>query len=128
MLFPLLDIALLLIHKPVEFDPAKRFVEVTLGLREEREYLELVKKGIYPEPSPIFMTPEEVSRRPLILLDIMDHGLVLLDEGAFLACNLKKLKEKLEEMGAEKIILKDGSWAWDFKPDWKAGEVIEILL
>ncbi|HEX3034367.1 MAG TPA: nucleotidyltransferase domain-containing protein [Thermodesulfobacteriota bacterium] len=122
------DIDLLVVHEQVKFDPAKRFVDTLLETRKEKEYLQLIEKGIYPEPSIIFVTPEEISHRPLILLDIMDHGLILLDENGFLAGKLKKLKEKLTEMGAEKIILKDGSWAWDLKPDWRPGEVIEIVL
>jgi len=122
------DVDLLVIHKQVEFDPVKRFVDILLDLRKEKEYLQLIEKGIYPEPNVIFVTPEEISHKPLILLDIMDHGLILLDEDGFLASKLKKLKEKLAEMGAEKIVLKDGSWAWDLKPDWKPGEVIEMVL
>ncbi len=122
------DVDLLVIHKQVAFNPVKRFVETLLDLRKEKEYLQLIEKGIYPEPSVIFVTPEEISHKPLILLDIMDHGLILLDEGGFLAIKLKKLKERLAEMGAEKIVLKDGSWAWDLKPNWKPGEIIEVIL
>lgn len=122
------DLDLLAIHKPVDFDPIKRFVDVLLGLRKEKEYQRLLNKGIYPEPIVIFMTPEELSQEPLILLDIMDHGIILLDREGFLQDKIRKLREKLKDLGAKKISFNDGSWAWDLKPDWKPGELIEIVL
>lgn len=122
------DLDLLAIHKPVTFDSIKRFVEVLLELRKGEKYLMLLKKGIYPEPMAIFMTPEEISYNPLILLDIMDHGIILLDREGFLQGKMSKLKWKLKEMGARKIIFENGSWAWDLKPDWKPGELIEIVI
>jgi len=61
-------------------------------------------------------------------LDIMDHGLILKDERGFLRDLIQRFKERLREMGAKKIIHKDGSWAWDLKPDWRPGEVIEVIL
>ncbi|KKK51182.1 hypothetical protein LCGC14_3117490, partial [marine sediment metagenome] len=39
---------------------------------------------------------------------------------------LFSLKKRLQELGAEKISLSDGSYYWDLKPDWKPREVIEI--
>lgn len=122
------DLDLLAIHKQVAFDPIKKFVELLLELRKGEKYLALFKKGIYPEPMAIFMAPEEISYNPLILLDIMDHGIILLDREGFLQGKISKLKGKLKEMGSRGVILKDGSWAWDLKPDWKPGELIEIIL
>jgi len=29
-------------------------------------------------------------------------------------------------LGSRKVILGNGSWYWDLKPDWKPGEVIEL--
>ena len=47
---------------------------------------------------------------------------------SFLQGKLKQLRKELDELRAEKILLEDGSWAWDLKPDWKPSEVIEIVL
>lgn len=122
------DIDLLVIHKKIECDPVKKFVEVLLALRKQKEYVQLVEKKIYPEPSIVFATPQEITQRPFILLDIMDHGKILLDKEGYLAQKLRQLRQQLTQMGAEKIALKDGSWAWDLNPGWKPGEVIEIIL
>ncbi|MDP3015469.1 MAG: hypothetical protein Q8N70_00140, partial [Deltaproteobacteria bacterium] len=91
-------------------------------------YKKLLNRGLYPEPSCIFMTPKELSEKPLILLDIMDHGILLRDGEGFLAEKMKVLRGKLESMGAQKIVLEDGSWAWDLKPDLRIGQVFEITL
>lgn len=122
------DLDLLIIHKPVLFSPEERFVETLLRVRKGEEYGELTDKGLYPQPAVIFKTREELCRQPLILLDVMDHGMILFDEGGVLTGILTKFRAILQEMGAEKIVFEDGSWAWDIKPDWKPGEVIEIVL
>lgn len=125
---PFSDIDLLIIHEEVPYDPVNKFVDILLEIRKSIAYETLIIRGIYPEPSCIFMTPGELSRSPLILLDIMDHGILLKDARGFLDGKIRVLREKLESLGAQKIILKDGSWAWDLKPDLKIGEVFEITL
>ncbi len=125
---PQSDIDFLVIHKEVPYDPVHRSVRALLKAERSQEYQRLNHVGCYPQANFIFMTPEEISQRPLILLDVMDHGILLKDESSFLQEKLKQLRKKLEELGAEKILLEDGSWAWDLKPSWKPGEVIEITL
>jgi len=122
------DIDFLLVHKEVPYDPVHQSVKALLKAERSQEYQRLNDIGCYPQANFIFMTPKELSPKPLILLDIMDHGILLKDEGGFLQEKLKQLQKKLDELGAEKIFLEDGSWAWDLKPDWKPGEVIEITL
>jgi len=122
------DIDLLIIHNEVSCDPLKKFVDMQLEIENGIAYNELRAKDFYPCLSPIFMTPDEVSIKPLILLDIMDHGLILKDENGILLDKIQKLKKRLEELGSQKIVFEDSSWAWDLKPDWKPGEVIEITL
>lgn len=122
------DIDLLIIHKDLPYDPVKRFVKAILALEEKEEYNRLIKRGIYPQPTAIFMSSQELSQKPLILLDILEDGIILKDEGRFLLQKMEALKGKLKEMRSQKIILEDGSWAWDLKPDWHPGELIEIVL
>jgi len=125
---PYSDIDLLFIHEHIPDDPIKRLVDVLLEIRKDDVYERLAGKGLFPEPSCIFVTPAELSQKPLILLDVMDHGILLKDEDGFLAVKIKVLQKKLEGLGSRKIVLKDGSWAWDLKPDLKIGEVFEITL
>lgn len=119
------DIDLLIVHKEVDFNPMRRFVALLMELRKSKEFRRLERIGLSPDPYPIFMREDELWDRPLILLDILDHGIIIYDRG-ILSRRLDALKGKLEELGARKVILEDGSWYWDLKPDWKPGEVIEL--
>jgi len=71
------------------------------------------------------LTPSEVSRHPPILLDVVTDGIILYDEG-FLEQELGRLGERLEELGAEKKRLADGSWYWRLKRSLQWGEVVEL--
>jgi hypothetical protein len=119
------DIDILIVHKPIGFRPTEKFVEILFELREGEEYRKLRSEGLNPDPYPIFMTEEDLYERPLILLDIMDHGIIIYDNGV-LEKRFNSLRKRLSELGAKKVVLEDGSWYWDLKPDWKPGEVIEL--
>ena len=119
------DIDLLVVHKPVDFRLVERFVDVLLEFRESDEYRRLEALGHSPDPYPVFMTEKQMYEQPLILLDIMDHGIIIYDNGV-LRKRLKSLKERLAELGTKKVILEDGSWYWDIKPDWRPGEAVEL--
>jgi len=119
------DVDLLIVHSPVDFDPLRRFVDVLLDFREGNEYRRLQEEGFRPDPYPIFMTEKEMYERPLILLDIMDHGIIIYDNGV-LKKRFESLRKRLTELGTKKVVLEDGSWYWVLKPDWKPGEVIEL--
>ena len=119
------DIDVLVVHEPLDFDPVRRFVKILSGFRESDEYRRLQAEGFSPDPYPVFMTEEEMYERPLILLDIMDHGIIIYDSGV-LRKRFESLKKRLAELGTKKVVLEDGSWYWHLKPDWKPGEVIEL--
>ena len=119
------DIDLFLVHKGVDFNPTKRFVEVTFELEQDEEYKRLVENGVYPCPSCIFFTEQELWDKPHILLDILFEGIILYDTGV-LQSRLEMLRKRLDELGAKRITLEDGTWYWDLKPDWKPGEVITL--
>jgi len=106
----------------------RKFTKILFSLKKRKEYKRLLSKGLYPDPYPILMTPEELSENPLILLDILEEGIILYDKDSFLKEKFKKFKEKLKILGARKIIFENGSWAWDLKPNWKPGEIIEIRI
>lgn len=122
------DIDLLFLHLPVGFSPLKTFVHICLDLESGKEFHELVNQSFFPRPSPVFRTEAQLGENPLILLDLLDHGLILYDPLGRLNNLLEQFKLALANLGAKKIVLEDGSWAWDLKPDWKPGEVIEIKL
>jgi hypothetical protein len=72
------------------------------------------------------LTPSEAKLHRPIYLDVVEDGILLLDAGDFMGMVLKGLKRRLEELGARRIKLKNGSWYWDLKPDLKFGEEVEI--
>lgn len=122
------DIDLLVLHSPVLPSPLKAFCEVCDGRAMEEASLTLRKQGLSPYPSPLFRTEEALRRNPLILLDVLDHGILLYDQRGQLRALLERFSEVLKELGTRKRVLEDGSWAWELKPDWRPGEVVEIVL
>ena len=70
-----------------------------------------------PPASPVFRSEEELADTPWLLLDVCDHGIILFDPRAVLACKLASLRLRLRELGSRRIELADGSWYWDLKPD-----------
>ena len=65
----------------------------------------------------MFRSEEELADTPWLLLDVCDHGIILFDPRAVLACKLASLRLRLRELGSRRIELADGSWYWDLKPD-----------
>ncbi|WXG39710.1 MAG: hypothetical protein WED07_02570 [Candidatus Freyarchaeum deiterrae] len=75
--------------------------------------------------SDIFLTPQEVEKHPPILLDMIDDGVLLYDRDSFLENALKKLSERLRELGARRVKTEKGHY-WILKPDAKPSEVVKI--
>ena len=120
------DIDLLIVHRSCSYRPMDKFLKLLGDLEEDTEYKRLKKQGYFPDPYPVFLDEKELKKNPLILLDILDHGIILHDGDGILDKRLFSLKKRLQELGAKKVSLSDGSYYWDLKPDWKPREVIEI--
>jgi len=99
-------------------------IERLRGTEEAAAWVREVGRGI-PDISPIVLTPEEVRRHPPLLLDVAFDALVLYDRG-FLARELGELRRRLEEIGARRITLPDGSWYWRLSPRIERGRVVEL--
>ena len=112
------DIDILIVHAKVDFRPTKKFVKVLMDLRGHPEYKRLKQKGLLPDAYPIFMIEKELWERPHILLDILDHGIIIYDTG-ILRQRLEALDKRLKELGAKRVDLENGRWYWDLKPDWR---------
>ena len=61
----------------------------------------------------------------LIPLDIMDHCIILYDNG-MLRRRFQSLRRRLAELDTRKVILKDSSRCWHLRPYWKPGEAMEL--
>ena len=123
------DIDIFILYRGGEKDPVEKFTRMMIPIEEENlEYRRLRTRGIYAHISPVFMTREEVAEKPMILLDIIDHGKVLYDPQGELGRVMERMRYRLRKLGSKKIELPDGTWYWDLKPDWRPGEVIEVRL
>ncbi|MBL7073848.1 nucleotidyltransferase domain-containing protein [candidate division KSB1 bacterium] len=94
-------------------------------MRDKDSYIELYNSGYYPEISPLLFTKNEIRDTKPIFLDMIDDGIILLDDGTF-GKKLEEIKERMKALGSKKIYLDDGSWYWNLKPDIKLGEVFTL--
>ena len=90
------------------------------------EYQLLVRAGYQPTPSPVPHTVDELTQHPWILLDITHHGVILHDPESVLARELDAVRARMAALGSRRVELPDGSWYWDLKPDWHAGQVVDL--
>lgn len=122
------DIDLLLVFDSLPKDRGKRtdmIFPLVQQSEESRAAATLAAQGFYPSISPFLYTIEEIERTQPILLDITEDGVILFDNG-ILETKLQKLRKRLKELGAKRVIEDDGSMFWDLKPDWRPGEEIEL--
>jgi hypothetical protein len=70
--------------------------------------------------------PEEARAHSPLYLDIVEDGILLHDRRGFFAGILAAMREGMRKLGSRRVVLEDGSWYWDLKPDYRLGEVIEI--
>lgn len=122
------DIDMLIMLKETNKEIDERFLKIALTLYDSEENQELIKKNINTKIFDIRKTEKGLRDNPLILLDILDHGIILYDPEEKMKNLLQDLDKKLKELKAEKIVFEDGKWCWDLKPDWKPGEIVEIKL
>jgi len=85
----------------------------------------LAQDGIDTHLSLLPMTSRELDAFPPILLDIVDEGIPLMDNGTFSAA-ATRVKEKLRVAGAQRIFIGEEDWYWDLKPDFVFGELIQV--
>jgi len=85
----------------------------------------LIDHNIYAPLSIYPLKPSELNRLPILLLDISEEAKIVYDDGT-LDRVFKILRARLAEIGARKIVLGDGRWYWDLKPDYKLYELIDI--
>lgn len=82
-----------------------------------------VEKGVRISVMPLSV--DEAKCNQPIYLDMAYEGIILHDKDGFIEDVLKKLRKKLEEMGAERV--KYGRWyLWKLKRNIEVGEVIRI--
>lgn len=100
-------------------------IEIERGLRPLRDEIS-ARTGWQPYLSTLLVTSEEASCTWRPYFDMTIEAEILFDRGGFLRGVLDRVARRLAELGARRIVLPDGRWYWDLKPDFRWGEVIEI--
>lgn len=123
------DLDLLIVQRgasPSYYERLKPVLEVERALEEGETFQALVQQGLSPSVSPLFLSEEEAGENRYIFLDMVEEAVVLFDPEGFFTRRMAELRERLKELGARRIVLPDGSWYWDLKPDLVLGEVFEL--
>jgi len=123
------DVDLLVIQRGAPssyYERLEPMLKVEASLKQSAAFQELVQKGLYPSLSPLVLSEAEAEENRYIFLDMVEEAVVLYDPEGFFARRMGELRRRLEELGARRIMLPDGSWYWDLKPDLVLGEVFEL--
>ncbi len=124
---PTSDIDLLIVVRGDRLEMEKYYSAAEEALEEMPEYKAFVQQKIWPAISPSVIDEDYLRREtPWLFLEIQDHGIILYDREGFLAWKLEQVRRRMRELGSKKVMMPDGSWYWDVKPDWKPGEVFEL--
>jgi len=116
------DIDILIILKDAPnsyYERLKPVIDIELEMRKDVE-------GMPPILSSIILTLDEAKQNRNIFLDMIDHSVILYDTNDFFKNRLSELKNRLDQLGSKKVLLDDGTWYWNLKPDIVAGEIIEL--
>jgi predicted nucleotidyltransferase len=93
-------------------------VEDSGWTKKELDWLD--SHEIYTHISILPLTKEEATRFPPILLDILEDGIPIVDDGTFL--DIKgTLHPRLVGAGARRVFLSPNEWYWDLAPRLEAG-------
>lgn len=127
--FPQSDIDILIVLEGAEKlsfgERFKSLTDVEEKLSKIEEYLQFKNAfGSSPNIQEIILAPVELKAHPPVMLDLTTDVIIIYDTG-ILKEEIKKLKNRLKELGARKVVQKD-SWFWILKPDLKLGETVEI--
>lgn len=77
------------------------------------------------ELSPVFKTPTELAAGSPLYLDMTLWSVILLDCGGVLESFLQRLRERMRALGSRRVPFKGGAF-WDYKPNLRPGEVVEL--
>jgi len=81
--------------------------------------------GYYISLSPVLKTPEEAEKFSPLYLDMVYDAVILYDRNYFFTGILQKLRDRLKELGAERVRM-GKKWYWVLKKDSRFGETVEL--
>lgn len=123
------DVDLLIILKTAPADYTQRlkpFLSILQQMRDGLLWKAFRQKGMEPFLSLLILSREEAAKNQYIFLDMIEDAIFLRDDNGFFKHRLNVLQRRLRKLGSRKILMPDGSWYWDLKPDLQPGEVIAL--
>jgi len=123
------DLDILIILKQAPESLGKRidkFMQLFLEIRKTKEYIMAKDSGLPHKLEPVIMSQEEFQNHPPLLLDLTTDANPLIDEEKIFVQEINVLRQRLNELGAKKVILDNARWYWILKPDIKWGEEVTI--
>ncbi|MEM0481529.1 MAG: nucleotidyltransferase domain-containing protein [Nitrososphaerota archaeon] len=102
-----------------------RLVDVEYSPRVARELEWLESNGISTHLSFYPINTHTLQQHPPIILDIIEEGIAIIDDGTY-EKEVEKMRARMRELSTKRIWLARDEWVWLLKPDAKIGEVIEI--
>ena len=102
-------------------------VRMYLGAEEAIDPLldRLLDEGYAITINPIIKSREEAARTSPLYLDMTEDAVILYDRDGFLTSLLARLRQRLRELGAERVWV-GKRWYWRLKRDYVFGEVVEL--
>ena len=124
---PASDLDLLVVAEPLPPSRMKRVREFRPVADATRTVRSRVWSAEGPEIelAPVFKTPEELAAGSPLYLDMTLWRVVLVDRGGMLESFLAGLRRRMELLGSRRVPFKGGVF-WDYKPDFRPGEVVEL--
>ena len=120
------DVDLLIVAKNLPKDSMLKRIRLFEEKVEDKPNLEQYwKEGYYISLSPILKTPEEAEKFSPLYLDMTQDAVILYDKGGFFKGVLDRLRERLKELGAERVWM-GRKWYWVLKRDSKFGDTVEL--
>ena len=121
------DLDLLVVAEPLPPSRMKRVRE----FRAVEDATRAVRAGVWSpggpevELSPVFKTPAELAAGSPLYLDMTLWCAVLHDRRGTLESFLEGLRGRMRVLGSRRVPHKGGVF-WDYKPDFRPGEVVEL--
>lgn len=104
------------------YERLKPLIEIELKIRESPVYERYLREGQMPYFSYLIFSMEEAGENHYVFLDMIEDSIILYDKNDYFKKRLSSLRERLSLLGSKKILLDDGTWYWNIKPDLYAGE------
>jgi predicted nucleotidyltransferase len=124
---PASDLDLLVVAEPLPPSRMKRvreFLPVDDATRAVRSRV-WQDEGQEIELAPVFKTPAELAAGSPLYLDMTLWRVVLVDRGAVFESFIAGLRQRMQALGSRRVPFKGGAF-WDYKPDFRPGEVVEL--